>query len=126
MLRILKDSLTGVRSRRSGSYRAVGFQIAVAKTVPRERLPLPEKDDTGRSSNGTDNPDRARVDPAVVVRPKVRPLYSLGAGWSCNCQRFCQRAEAFACFLDDVTFAVGTITLCTGMTVGCPGSIPSC
>jgi len=25
-----------------------------------------------------------------------------------------------------VTFAVGTITLCTGITLGCPVSIPSC
>src|SRR6185436_9715494 len=46
--------------------------------------------------------------------------------WSCDCQRFCRRAEVFACFLGDMTFAVGTITLCTGITLGCPGSIPSC
>jgi hypothetical protein len=43
-----------------------------------------------------------------------------------GCQRFFPRAEAFACFLGDVTFALGTITLCTGITVGCPESIPSC
>ena len=40
--------------------------------------------------------------------------------------RFYRRAEAFARFLGDATFAAGTITLCTGITVGCPESIPSC
>ena len=78
--------------------------------------------DPNRFNKGADSPDRARVDPAV----EVRPLYPLWAGWSCGYQRFCRRAEAFACFLGDVTFAVGTITLCTGITLGCPASIPSC
>ena len=41
-----------------------------------------------------------------------------------GCQRFWRPAEAFACFLGDVTFAVGTITLCTGITLGCPASNP--
>jgi hypothetical protein len=61
-------------------------------------------------------------------KPSVRGATPVppGAGWSSGCQRFCRRAEAFACFLGDVTFAFGTITLCTGITVGCPGSIPSC
>src|SRR5580658_5021670 len=45
---------------------------------------------------------------------------------SCSCQRFFGRGVAFACVLGDATFAAGTITLCTGITLGCPGSIPSC
>ena len=57
---------------------------------------------------------------------EVRLLYPLGAECSRGCQRFCRRAGAFACFRDNVTFAVGTMTLCAGITVGYPGSIPSC
>jgi len=45
------------------------------------------------------------------------------AGSFCGCQRFFPRAEAFACFLGDATFAVGTITLCTGIKVGCPACL---
>jgi hypothetical protein len=42
-------------------------------------------------------------------------------------QRFVRRAEAtFARFLGDAPFAAGMITLCTGITLGSPGSIPSC
>jgi hypothetical protein len=51
---------------------------------------------------------------------------SLHRGWSRGCQRFWLRAEDFACFVGDVTLAVGTITLCTGITAGCAVSIPSC
>src|SRR5229473_8253686 len=43
-----------------------------------------------------------------------------------GCQRFFRLAGAFACFPGDVTFAFGKITLCTGITAGVPGSIPSC
>ena len=68
----------------------------------------------------TGSPD-GRVDPAVEER-----LSHPWAGRSCGCQRFFRRAEGFACFLDEVTFAFGTITLWIGITVGCPGSSPSC
>jgi hypothetical protein len=66
-----------------------------------------------RFSKGTDSLDRARVAPAV----EVRLLY----GWFCGCQRLSRRAEAFAGFLGDVTFALGTITsggCCNARIVG--------
>jgi hypothetical protein len=66
---------------------------------------------------------------AGVVEADGFRFPSPGAGWSDGCQRVGRRAEAFACFFGnfgDVTFAAGTIALCTDMTVGCPGSIPSC
>src|SRR5262249_35092650 len=58
--------------------------------------------------------------------PIRRALSNPGMKVVSACQRFCRRAGIFACFLGDVTFAAGTITLCTGITAGCPGSIPSC
>jgi hypothetical protein len=41
-----------------------------------------------------------------------------GNGMACRCQRFFLLAGAFACFLGDVTFGAGKITLCTGITAG--------
>ena len=69
---------------------------------------------------------------SIAVRRAIRSRFSNGTEASLGAarmvlwrQRFCRR-EAFARFLGDATFAAGTITLCTGITVGCPGSIPSC
>jgi hypothetical protein len=74
-----------------------------------------------------DSPDRALVGPSG----EPHPLYPLGRDGpvvvsASGCQRFFLTADAFAFFVGDATFAAGTITLCIGITIGCPGSIPSC
>ena len=71
-------------------------------------------------------PGPARVGPSG----KPRPLYPLRRDGpvvvsALGCQRFFLAADAFAFFVGDATFAAGTITLCIGITIGCPGSIPS-
>ena len=80
-------------------------------------------------NNFADIPDLTCVDnragrsETASVKKRRRAPDPLGARGR---KRFYRRAEAFACFLGGATFAAGTITLCTGITLGCPGSIPSC